>query len=48
MENRSISFSKYVNPDENEVLCLKLSDGNDNVFTAYIKKEEIWSEIKVD
>jgi hypothetical protein len=45
-------MSKYVNSDSNEVLCLKVagcgSSYDKNHFRAFIKIEEIWSEIKGD
>ena len=48
---RTMSISKYVNSDNNEVLCLKiaaLTRMYKSYLKAYIKKEEIWCEIKTD
>ena len=52
MNYKAISISKYINTDSNEVLCFKitgrLKDPGENYLRAFIKTEEIWSEIKAD
>ena len=53
-ENKTMSISQYVNSDGCDVLYVKQAnsyvDNGDkyNLLKAYIKKEEIWSEIKAD